>query len=115
MRLSTAFFGALGTAVGAVLYLKYRNQSGTILDIWWQYAGAAGGGLFGLFLLAWLMPRLPNWAAVNAILASVAVTAWRHGHRPLSRSAVDFPAPASPLSYGTVPVRGWPTPVLIRP
>lgn len=76
LRLSTAWFGLLGSATAAGLYLQYAEQSRTVMDLWWQYAGTAGGGLFGLFLLAWLAPQLPSWGALAAILSTLPVLAW---------------------------------------
>lgn len=77
LRLTTAALGFLGTGLSAVLYLAAgAGASREIMKVWWQYAGTAGGGMFGLFLLAWLMPRVPSWGAVAAVLASIPVLAW---------------------------------------
>jgi SSS family solute:Na+ symporter len=76
LRLWTIAIGAFGTGMAAALYLSVRDQSKTILDVWFAYAGVAGGGLFGLFLLAWLTPRLPGRFALAGVLASLPVLAW---------------------------------------
>jgi SSS family solute:Na+ symporter len=76
LRLWTIAIGAFGTGMAAALYLSVRDQSKTILDVWFAYAGVAGGGLFGLFLLAWMMPRLPGRFALAGVLASLPVLAW---------------------------------------
>lgn len=74
LRLFTILFGTLGTSMA--IWMGYRDDGRTILDVWWQYAGTAGGGLFGLFLLAWLCPRLPSWGAALAVATSVPVLTW---------------------------------------
>ena len=77
LRCCTVLVGAIGTstAVG-LLIVKGQNESKVLMDLWWQYAGTAGGGLFGLFLLAWLMPSTPRWVAAFAILCSLPLLAW---------------------------------------
>jgi SSS family solute:Na+ symporter len=77
LRLCTITFGAIGTLMAAIL-LVVKGQSGSkvLMDLWWQYAGTAGGGMFGLFLLAWLMPRIPTWSAALGVLLSIPVLAW---------------------------------------
>ena len=84
LRLFTATLGILGTGVSAWLYLSQGDASRTVMDVWWQYAGTAGGGLFGLFLLAWWAPRLPAWGAALAVIATVPVLAWGTFARKLS-------------------------------
>jgi len=73
----TVLFGAVGTGM-AVLLLTNLGQDGSkvLMDHWWKYAGMAGSGLFGLFLLAWLMPRIPSMAAALAVVAGLAVVIW---------------------------------------
>jgi SSS family solute:Na+ symporter len=77
LRLSTAAMGVLGTGTAVGMYLAFKEERAkTIMDIWWQYAGTAGGGMFGLFLLAWLMPRLPAWGAALGVVSTIPVLAW---------------------------------------
>lgn len=77
LRLWTIAIGVFGTATAATLYLSLgAGRSKTVLDVWWQYAGVAGGGMFGLFVLAWIMPRVPSVFAVAGVLASIPVMAW---------------------------------------
>jgi SSS family solute:Na+ symporter len=77
LRLSTVALGVLGTGAAVGMYYRFgAERSRTIMDLWWQYAGTAGGGLFGLFLLAWLMPRIPAWGAALGVAATVPVLAW---------------------------------------
>jgi SSS family solute:Na+ symporter len=77
IRSCTVVFGVIGTGMAVVL-LKVQGQEGSrvLMDVWWQYAGMAGSGLFGLFLLAWLMPRIPSWCAAVAIIACVILIGW---------------------------------------
>lgn len=76
MRGFTLLNGILGTGLAIVIYLLHRNESGALMNAWWKYAGIAGSGMFGLFLLAWLMPRIPSWVAALAVCASVPVLTW---------------------------------------
>jgi SSS family solute:Na+ symporter len=77
LRLVTGLFGVLGTCTAIFMYLQFKEERARIImDLWWQYAGTAGGGLFGLFLLAWLMPRLPAWGAALGVVTTIPVLAW---------------------------------------
>lgn len=76
LRGCTILLGVIGTGFGAGLLIIYGTESRALMDLWWQYAGTAGGGLFGLFLLAWLMPRIPSWSAGLALLCTAPVLVW---------------------------------------
>ena len=76
LRSSTAAFGVLSTLAAVLLYRLLQDDSATIMDLWWQYAGITGGGMFGLFLLAWLLPRIPSWGAVVGVLATIPMLVW---------------------------------------
>lgn len=76
LRGCTILLGVIGTGVGAGLLIIYGSESRALMDMWWQYAGTAGGGLFGLFLLAWLMPQIPGWSAFYALLSTAPVLLW---------------------------------------
>jgi len=76
LRISTVVLGVLGTGMAVAVYWRLGEASGTIMDQWWKYAGAAGGGMFGLFLLAWLLPRLPAWGALLATITTFPVLLW---------------------------------------
>jgi len=77
LRSITILLGVLGTGMAAGLFLLYgQEKSRTLMDLWWQYAGVAGGGMFGLFLLAWLTPRIPSAAALAAVLLTLPLLAW---------------------------------------
>lgn len=76
LRLSTVTLGIVGTGLAIVIYRVFQQKSETILDMWWQYAGTAGGGMMGLFLLAWLAPRTPSWISAVGVILSIPVLAW---------------------------------------
>ena len=77
IRIATVVFGVVGTGAAVVLLkVKGQEDSKVLMDLWWQYAGTAGGGMFGLFLLAWLMPKTPRWAAILGVVLSIPVLAW---------------------------------------
>ena len=77
IRACTVCFGIVGTAVAALLLIiKGQDDSKALMDLWWQYAGTAGGGMFGLFLLAWLMPKIPSWSAATGVILSIPFLAW---------------------------------------
>lgn len=76
LRGLTITLGIIGTVAAIAIYQRYLNESGTIMRMWWTYAGVAGGGMFGLFLLAWLLPRTPNWAAAIGVLLSIPMLVW---------------------------------------
>ena len=76
LRGCTILLGIIGTGVGAGLLMIYGTESRTLMGLWWQYAGTAGGGLFGLFLLAWLMPKIPGWSAAISLLSTFPVLIW---------------------------------------
>ncbi len=76
LRGLTISLGIVGTVAAIAIYERYMNESETIMRMWWTYAGVAGGGMFGLFLLAWLLPRTPNWVAASGVLLSIPILIW---------------------------------------
>jgi solute:Na+ symporter, SSS family len=67
-----AAFGALCVAVATAL----AHTNGTALSMWYTVSAIAAGGLAGLFLLAFLVPRAGAAAAYIGIAASLAFTAY---------------------------------------
>lgn len=76
LRLATILTGILGTTAAAVLYWRYQAESRGVMDMWWQYAGTAGGGLFGLFTVAWLAPRTRSWVAAAGVVSTLPILIW---------------------------------------
>lgn len=76
LRATTVTLGLCGTGLAVLLHEKYQREAETLLNMWWQYAGTLGAGLFGLFLVAWLLPRCPAWAAATATAVSIPVLVW---------------------------------------
>ena len=76
LRGFTLINGVLGTLLAIGVFLAYQNESQSLMNLWWKYAGVAGAGLFGLFLLAWLMPRIPSWGAIAATVAGLPPLVW---------------------------------------
>lgn len=79
LRSSTALFGVAATAASLSIFRVYGDGADAMIGVWWKLAGMAGGGLFGLFLLAWLTPRIPSGAALAAVLASFPMLWWGGG------------------------------------
>ena len=91
IRLCTVIFGIIGTSTAIILLLiKGQHESKVLMDLWWQYAGTAGGGMFGLFLLAWLMPKVPGWGAAAGVLISIPVLAWGTFARDLADTSLPW-------------------------
>ena len=76
LRCSTVAVGCTGTLAAALLFTVYQKEARGITDIWWQYAGTAGGGLLGLFLVAWLIPNTRSWVAALGTASTVPVLFW---------------------------------------
>jgi len=76
LRCSTIALGCLGTGVAAWLYLAYQARASSVTDLWFQYAGTAGGGLLGLFLTALLLPSTRSWVAAVGVLSTFPVLIW---------------------------------------
>jgi SSS family solute:Na+ symporter len=104
LRLWTIAIGAFGTAMAIFLYLSLgAGSSRTIMDVWWQYAGVAGGGMFGLFLLAWLLPQAPAKFAAAGVIATLPVIVWGVTLRNLD-PASPFKAIECPLNPNLIGV-----------
>ncbi len=71
-RLLVAAFGVLCVIVATAL----AHTNGTALSLWYTVSAIAAGGLAGLFLLAFLVPRAGPAAAYTGIAASLAFTAY---------------------------------------
>jgi SSS family solute:Na+ symporter len=67
-----AAFGALCVATATAL----AHTNGSALSMWYAVSAIAAGGLAGLFLLAFFVPRAGRAAALSGIAASLAFTAY---------------------------------------
>jgi solute:Na+ symporter, SSS family len=67
-----AALGAFCVAVATML----AHTNGTALSMWYTVSAIAAGGLAGLFLLAFFVPRAGAAAAYTGIVASLAFTAY---------------------------------------
>ena len=48
----------------------------SILATWWKLASIFSGGMLGLFLLGYLVPKIKNTAAIIGVVAGVLVIGW---------------------------------------
>lgn len=68
---STIIWGVLGTGF-ALLMISAKSA----LDVWWQISGIFGGGILGLFLLAFAGIKLNKIQGIIAIAVSILVISW---------------------------------------
>jgi SSS family solute:Na+ symporter len=71
-KIVVAVCGALCVAIAIVL----AQNSGSALSLWFTVSAIVSGGLSGLFLLAFLVPRAGATAAYAGIIACLIFTAW---------------------------------------
>ena len=71
LYLGTLLMGVLGTGTAVAM-----TQVRTALDAWWELAGVFSGGMLGLFLLGYLVPKARGPAAAVGVASGVAVIAW---------------------------------------
>jgi SSS family solute:Na+ symporter len=74
-KIVVAACGALCVAVATAL----AHTNGTALSLWYTVSAVVAGGLVGLFLLAFLCPRVGGTAALIGIAACLAFTTWASG------------------------------------
>lgn len=73
LRLAVLGFGAASTLVAVLLAVSDVKQA---LNVWWDIAGIVSGGILGLFLLGWLVPRCSSRSAAVSVFAGVLLTLW---------------------------------------
>ncbi|MCP5518160.1 MAG: sodium:solute symporter [Verrucomicrobiales bacterium] len=71
LRGATLAVGLLGT-LAALAMIRIKSA----LDVWWDWAGVASGGMLGLFLLGIIARRARNAAAASGVLAGILVITW---------------------------------------
>ncbi len=69
-------FVALSGCAAAGVALKLASSRGSALSLYYTVTAIVAGGLAGLFLLAFLVPRATRAGAVTGIVASLVVTVW---------------------------------------
>lgn len=74
-KIAVAACGIFCVVVATVL----AHTNGTALSLWYTVSAVVAGGLAGLFLLAFLCPRVGATAAYIGIAASLVFTAWATG------------------------------------
>lgn len=67
---------AVGGALCVVIATALTRTNGAALSLWFSVSAVVSGGLSGLFLLAFLVPRASHTAALCGIAGSIAFTAW---------------------------------------
>jgi SSS family solute:Na+ symporter len=103
LRLSTLGFGAASTAVALGMVRLARDDK--TLDVWWDLAGAASGGVLGLFLLGLLCRRAGGGAALLGVACGVPLILWIAFSRSLPESLKAYRCPFHSLLalvFGTV-------------
>ena len=81
--------------LNAVTALALVHSKGSVLSMWFAVSAIASGGLGGLFLLAFLIPRATRVGAYAGMIASTAFTMWAvltKGQKPMvNLSPFNFP------------------------
>jgi SSS family solute:Na+ symporter len=67
---------ALSGIAAATVALRLVSTHGSALSLYYTITAVVAGGLAGLFLLAFLMPRATREGAIAGLLVSLAFTAW---------------------------------------
>ena len=71
IRITTAVIGIIATLAGLMMI-----NAKTALDVWWKLSAIFGGGMLGLFLIAFLFHRMRSGQAFIATIAGVLFVAW---------------------------------------
>ncbi len=75
LRVGKIMVAVSGLAAAGVA-LKLARTQGSALSLYYTITAVVAGGLAGLFLLAFLMPRATRQGAIAGVLASLLFTAW---------------------------------------
>jgi len=71
IRITTAVIGVIATLASLVMI-----NAKTALDVWWKISAIFGGGMLGLFLIAFLFQKLQSRQAIIATIIGVIFVAW---------------------------------------
>ena len=74
LRVSTVFWGILGTAIGLALAVLAADES--TLDVWWKLSGIFSGGMLGIFLLGLVSRRATSAAALVGAAVGIILILW---------------------------------------
>jgi SSS family solute:Na+ symporter len=88
--------------LNAVTALALVHSKGSVLSMWFAVSAIASGGLGGLFLLAFLLPRATRGAVYAGIVTSMLFTIWAvltKGPKPMV-SIAPFNFPFDELTIG---------------
>ncbi len=78
LQATSALVGVLGISVALAML-----QIESIIDAWWTLSSIFSGGMLGLFLLGYLVPRAKKSHAVAGTLAGIIVIGWISLAQPL--------------------------------
>jgi len=73
LYVTSLVLGLLGTGA-ALVVLASRAESA--LDLWWQLSSIFSGGMVGLFLLGYFLPRATNLSALVGMIVGLLVIMW---------------------------------------
>lgn len=110
LQSSSVIVGLIGMLV-AIAMLSVES----IIDAWWKLSSIFSGGMLGLFLLGWLIPRTKKVHAIIGVVVGVVLIAW------VSLAGVlDLPGPhlhenlAIVVGTTAIFVTGWFTSYIIK-
>jgi SSS family solute:Na+ symporter len=76
IRTTTALIGVVATLASLVMI-----NAKTALDVWWKLSAIFGGGMLGLFLLAFICKQIQSRDAAIATVVGVLFIAWATGSK----------------------------------
>jgi SSS family solute:Na+ symporter len=76
IRTTTALIGVVATLASLIMI-----NAKTALDVWWKISAIFGGGMLGLFLLAFLIKKIQSRDAAVATVVGVLFVAWATGSK----------------------------------
>jgi SSS family solute:Na+ symporter len=71
IRITTAVIGVVATLASLIMI-----NAKTALDVWWKLSAIFGGGMLGLFLIAFLFHRIRSSQALIATVIGVGFVGW---------------------------------------
>ena len=106
IRITTAVIGVIATLASLVMI-----NAKTALDVWWKISAIFGGGMLGLFLIAFLFQKLQSSQAMIATIVGVIFVFWATSSKIWFQGAGwEFPLHAMMIGVcGTIVIvmAGW--------